>query len=108
MATALPTADDVQALHQFMQDRNEDEWQHASAAEDLPDTHFDAIRRLTNCNRLTLAGTTAYLLAALSQGQHEQAARLWDYLTSCGEQWQAHPGWKSAWANPARSAMRHP
>ncbi|MER5556368.1 hypothetical protein ABT001_32725 [Streptomyces sp. NPDC002793] len=108
MATTLPTADDVQELHQFIQDRNEEEWQHARAAEDLPDAHFDSIRRLSNSNKLALAGTTAYLLATLSQGQTEQAARVWDYLTSCGEQWQEHPNWNNTWANPARSALRQP
>jgi hypothetical protein len=95
MPATLPTADDVQALHQFIQDRNEDEWQHASAAADLPEAHFDSIRRLSHSNKLALTGTAGYLLAALAQGQNEQTARLWDYLTSCGEQWQDHPSWRS-------------
>ncbi|WP_329028300.1 hypothetical protein [Streptomyces sp. NBC_00690] len=108
MTTALPTTDDVQALHQFIQDRTEEEWKHASAAEDLPDSHFDTIRRLSNSNKLALTGTTAYLLDTLKRGDNEQAARVWDYLTSCGEQWQEHSAWKTAWANPARAALRHP
>ncbi|MFI8790394.1 hypothetical protein [Streptomyces sp. NPDC055105] len=108
MSTTVPTADDVQALHQFIQDRNDEEWKHASAADDLPEAHFDTIRRLHNSNKLALAGTTAYLLDTLRRGENEQASRVWDYLTSCGEQWQEHPDWKSAWSNPSRAALRNP
>lgn len=104
-AAALPTADQARALHQFIQDRNEEEWQQALAAEDLPEAHFETVRRLTNSHRLALAGTVAYLLAALGEGQNGQAAALWDNLTACGEQWQDHPQWRPAWRNPARAAL---
>lgn len=106
MSTSLPTADQAQALHKFIQDRTEEEWQRARADDDLPLTALEGIRRLANSNKLAVGGTTAYLLACLAQRQYDQATRLWDYLTSCGEEWQDHPDWKREWANPARAALR--
>lgn len=106
MPITLPTAEDAQALHKFIQDRNEDEWQQALADDDLSEARLDSIRRLSNTTKLALAGTAAYLLATLTQGQNEQAGRLWDHLTSCGEEWQDHPDWRPTWANPARAALK--
>ncbi|MEU2426880.1 hypothetical protein ABZ619_38710 [Streptomyces sp. NPDC007851] len=108
MNVTTPTAERVQALHRFIQDRNEEAWQRALSADDLSADHLDAFRRVNNSNKLALAGTTAYLLHELSRwGEASpQALRLWDHLTQCGEEWQDHPGWKPEWANPARAALR--
>ncbi|WP_331733911.1 hypothetical protein OG345_40755 (plasmid) [Streptomyces sp. NBC_01220] len=106
MSVTVPSADQAQALYNFALDRSREEWEQALADDGLAEKHLDSVRRLANSNKTALAGTTAYLLACLSQGENAQAARLWDVLTDCGEQWQEHPGWKAEWANPARAALR--
>lgn len=105
MRTIVPTAEEAQALHQFIQDRNEDDWQQTLADDTLSAERLDSVRRLSNTAKLSLAGTAAYLLVTLTQGQTEQAARLWDNLTACGEEWQDHVEWRPSWANPARASL---
>lgn len=106
MSTSIPTVDQAEALHAFVQDRNNDEWQRALTDTDLSEDQYEATRRLTNSNRLALAVTAAYLLNVLDQGDREQAILLWDHLTTCGEQWETHENWRAEWANPARAALR--
>ncbi|MFI5814871.1 hypothetical protein ACIA7S_28430 [Streptomyces sp. NPDC051643] len=109
MSTTKPTAEQVLELHQFIQDRTEEEWQTALADENLSDSFLEAIRRLSNSNKQALSGTTAYLISEIREwgGGSAQATRLWDSLTTCGEQWQEHPDWRATeWENPARAALR--
>ncbi|HEY5834963.1 hypothetical protein [Streptomyces sp.] len=105
MPITVPTKADIQALHDFLQARNEDEWQAALADPDISERQHEAVRRLTNSHKITLASTTTYLLVCLDNSQTEQAATLWNFFTNCGEQWEEHPDWRPAWANPARAAL---
>jgi hypothetical protein len=107
VTTTVPSAEQVMELHQFVQDRNEEEFRHAIAAppDVFTDTAAETVRRLSNCTKLSVAATAAYLLACLNQHQNEQAARLWDTLTTCGEQWQDHTRWKPQWGNHARATL---
>lgn len=104
MPLTVPTKADVEALHTFLQDRNEEEWQTVLQGPETP-PHFETVRRLSNSHKLVIACTASALLHALDHGTHKQAAALWECFTSCGEQWQEHPAWNADWANPARAAL---
>lgn len=108
MYHTLPTVEQVEALHSFTEARSEEAWQNGRDADGLPEAHLDVLRRLCNSNRNALAGMTAYLLACLAQGQRlaDEAARIWGFLTECGEEWIDHPDWKPEWTNPARARLR--
>lgn len=121
----VPARPTVEALHRFLQDRGEEQWQQALTDENLPEERLDAVRRLNNSHRTCLAATAAAALHALGQidattelmhpqkqgrgaalqYRLEEAAMLWHALTSSGEQWNDHPAWNPAWRNPSRAAL---
>lgn len=105
MPITVPNADDVQALHSFIQARNEEEWEAIRSDPASSDEAVERFRRVSNSNKLALAGSTAYLLHLLKDQQLAQAERVWETLTTCGEQWQDHPDWNAAWTNPARARL---
>ena len=105
MAITVPTVDQAKYLHQFIQDRNEDEWRQAMADDGLSEARLDTVRRLSNCTKLAVASNAAALLIALRDGARGPIETYWQNLTSCGEQWQEHPDWNHDWANPARMAL---
>lgn len=105
MSIAVPTADQAQALHEFIQERTEDEWEQGRTDHALSIDSYEAIRRLANSSKLAVGGTTAYLLACIAEGDHDQAARLWDFLTAIGEEWNDHRDWKAEWVNVARAEL---
>lgn len=108
MPITVPTAEEAQELHTFLQHRNDEEWARSLDDLDLSEEATERIRRVSNSNKLALAGTTAYLLDLLKRQEIAQAGRVWDYLTGCGEQWHDHPRWKPEWANAAQArATQH-
>lgn len=105
MPITTPTTEQAQALYRFIQARNEEAWQNALAADDLPEAHFEAIRRIANSHKVAIIGTTSALLVSIDRDEPRQAATLWNRLTSCGQEWQDHPDWRPEWANPERAAL---
>jgi hypothetical protein len=102
---AVPTADQAMELASFIHARNEKTFKRAGTDDDVSDSAHETIRRLSNCTKLGVVGTLGYLLSCLKEHNTKQAALLWDLLTTCGEQWQEHPGWKAEWGNHARATL---
>ncbi|RPE39715.1 hypothetical protein EDD90_2732 [Streptomyces sp. Ag109_O5-1] len=109
MALTLPTPADVQALYDFIIERVEEEWAAINGDEPLHEDHFEAAQRfyrISNSNKLALAGTAAYLHTLLKTGDTEQATLAWNYLTQAGEQWRDHPDHLADWENPQMAQVR--
>src|SRR5689334_25222663 len=76
----VPTVAEAQALHGFLQARNDDEWKavlaEAPTSTDRPDDlppHFESVRRLTVSHKLALGTAFAFLLQLIDTGTPEQA-----------------------------------
>ncbi|MFF1843039.1 hypothetical protein ACFVW9_15000 [Streptomyces sp. NPDC058217] len=111
MSLTTPTPADVKALSDFMLQRADEEWEamHASHENDTLDPD-DAARfyRISNSNKLGIAGTTAGLLGLLERGDApEQVSSVWHFLTAAGEEWRDHPDYEAdSWENPQRALVR--
>ncbi|MCX4680804.1 hypothetical protein OG413_36950 [Streptomyces sp. NBC_01433] len=69
----------------------------------------DALTRfcsISNCNKLAVTSASAYILDLLKQGDAEQAALTWHYLTAAGEEWREHPDHLHRWENIQRAEIR--
>ncbi|MER5916431.1 hypothetical protein ABT124_40095 [Streptomyces sp. NPDC001982] len=106
MAITVPTADDVQALYDFIMERANEE--HAATMDD--DTmNPDAMARfwrISNSNKFAITCTTAYLLDLLNRDDVEQATLTWDHMTAAGEQWKEHPDFLPVWENAKLAQIR--
>ncbi|WP_128429417.1 hypothetical protein [Streptomyces cyaneus] len=106
MAVTVPTADDVQALHDFILQRADEE--HAATTDDdtmEPDA-MARFWRISNSNKYAITATAEGLVELLSRGDTEQAARAWHLLTGAGEQWKDHPAFLPVWENAQLARVR--
>lgn len=106
MAVTVPTADDVQALYDFILERADEE--HAATLNDgtmEPDAQA-RFWRVSNSNKLTLTSTAECLVHLLASGDDEQAAPAWHQLTAAGEEWRDHPDHLPVWENVQRAQIR--
>ncbi|TXS68918.1 hypothetical protein [Streptomyces sp. sk2.1] len=100
------TADDVQALQAFIEDRVNEEWEAINTDEDLDPDAAARFYRVSNSNKYGLAGMAESVVHLLAQGNAEAVERAWHLLTGAGEQWREHPDYLSAWENPQMARVR--
>ncbi|MFG3585152.1 hypothetical protein [Streptomyces sp. NPDC047990] len=109
MALTLPADADVQALYTFITERVEEEWAAINGNGPLHDDYPEAAAgfyRISNSNKLALAGAAAYIHTLLKLGDTEQAELAWNHLTAAGEQWRDHPDHLADWENPQQAQIR--
>ncbi|GHK05426.1 hypothetical protein SY2F82_72230 [Streptomyces sp. Y2F8-2] len=107
MAIIMPTADDAQALYDFIMERANEEWAAINGDDTLDPDAAARFYRISNSNKLGLAGLTAYIVDLLKRGDdNEQAALAWDHLTAAGEEWREHPDYLPRWENAKRAEIR--
>lgn len=106
MAVTLPTADDVQALYDFIYQRADEEWEAINSDDTLDPEAAARFYRVSNSNKLAITGTAELLTSLLERGAEEQVERAWHLLTSAGEQWRDHPDYLDRWENPQLARVR--
>lgn len=103
----IPTTADVEVLYAFILARAEEERTTAEADEDFDLDAMARFSRISNAHKLTLTGTTAYILDLLRRNDDpEQVALAWHHLTAAGEEWKDHPDYLPHWQNPQRAEVR--
>ncbi|GAA2314624.1 hypothetical protein Scani_48090 [Streptomyces caniferus] len=106
MATTVPTADDVQALSDFMLQRADEEWEATIGDDALDPDAMARLFRVSNSNKLAITSTTRCLVHLLARYEVDQAALTWHHLTAAGEEWRSHPDYLPVWENAQRAQIR--